>query len=82
MQNSSNRLMSEFSRAHDILVSQWRLKVSTHRLVRIQRCSDPSMWYYPLVGRDVPIVQVDQDGLWAREPAGYLNIIKFEDVQP
>lgn len=50
--------------------------------VMIQRCSDPHMWYANRVGQLIPIIKVDQDGLWAREPAGYINIIKFEDVAP
>lgn len=64
------------------LTRQWKLKVAADPLVRIQRCTDPHMWYAGLVGREVPIVRVDEDGLWAREPAGYINIIHFEAVEP
>lgn len=50
--------------------------------VKIQRCSDPHIWYAEKVGQIVPIVKVDRDGLWAREAAGHINIIRFEDVAP
>lgn len=64
------------------LRDKWRLKVVADPLVRIQRCSDPHMWYAQAVGREIPVVRVTMDGLWAREPAGYINIIRFEDVEP
>jgi hypothetical protein len=50
--------------------------------VKIQRCGDPQMWYAKRVGELIPIEKVDKDGLWAREPSGYINIIHFEDVLP
>lgn len=61
---------------------EWRLKVAETPHVLIQRCSDPHMWYADRVGQEIRIERVDHDGLWAREPAGYINIIKFEDVEP
>jgi len=49
--------------------------------LQIRRCGDPSMWYANRVGEWIPVERLDRDGIWAREPAGYLNIIKFEDVK-
>lgn len=65
-----------------VLVTKWKLKVIDEPMVLIQRCSDPHMWYADRVGRTVCVERIDRDGLWAREPAGYINIIKFEDVEP
>lgn len=50
--------------------------------VKILRCDDPNKWYAKRIGELIPIEKVDKDGLWAREPEGYLNIIHFEDVMP
>lgn len=61
---------------------KWRVKVLADRVVQIQRCTDPHMWYVDRVGQLISIERVTVDGLWAREPAGYINIIKFEDVEP
>lgn len=43
-------------------------------------CGDPQMWYANRVGESLPLVREDADGYWAREPAGYLNVIKRADV--
>ncbi len=58
----------------------WRARIAKQPLVEIKQCRDPQMWYAGKVGETIAIEQVDRDGLWAREPAGYLNIIRFEDV--
>lgn len=63
------------------LAAKWRLKITDSPMVLIQGCSDPHMWYADRVGQLVLIERVSPDGLWAREPAGYINIIKFEDVE-
>jgi len=49
--------------------------------IKIQRCSDPHMWYADKVGQWIRVERWDVDGIWAREPAGYINIIRFEDVE-
>jgi hypothetical protein len=48
--------------------------------VRVIACSDPQMWYANRVGESIPLVREDADGYWAREPAGYLNVIKRADA--
>lgn len=50
--------------------------------IKIVRCPDPSMWYSGMVGQMIKPERFDTDGIWAREPAGYLNVIRFEDVIP
>jgi hypothetical protein len=50
--------------------------------VLIRRCPDPSMWYVDRVGQWVQIEKLDTDGMWAREPSGCINIIKYQDVKP
>lgn len=49
--------------------------------VKIQRCHDPSMWYAGRVGEWIKVERLDSDGIFAREPEGYLNIIKYEDIE-
>ncbi len=58
----------------------WKKRIFADPNVEIKQCSDPHMWYSDRVGQTIPVVKVDRDGLWAREPAGYINIIRFEDV--
>jgi hypothetical protein len=49
--------------------------------ILITGCSDPQMWYADRVGTTVPFVRQDSCGLWSREPAGYLNIVRPADGQ-
>ena len=55
--------------------------VGVPRLV-IERCSDPLLWYAPLVGKTVPNLGWDESlpGWWSREPAGYKNIVRAQDA--
>lgn len=48
--------------------------------VRITSCRDKQMWYANRVGECLPLVREDSAGYWAREPAGYINIIKRADA--
>lgn len=52
------------------------------RVLVIKQCPDPMMWYANLIGKEVPYL-----GEWkstreyrSREPAGYINIVKFDDA--
>lgn len=47
--------------------------------LQIVGCSDPSMWYQPLIGDVVPLRFIDNDGYWAIQPGGYLNVVRLED---
>lgn len=47
----------------------------------ITGCSDHLMWYADKVGQRVPFVREDRDGLWGREPAGYVNIVRRADAE-
>lgn len=49
------------------------------RVLLIEQCSDPQLWYAGLIGRTVPMLQVINEGYLSREPAGYLNIVRRED---
>lgn len=62
-------------------VFQWKQRIAMDPWVPIARCSDPSMWYAREIGQTHLIERVDSDGLWAREPAGYINVIKFDDAE-
>lgn len=51
------------------------------KMLRITKCTDPAMWYAALVGELVPYCGEWPDGYKSREPAGYSNIVKFEDAE-
>ena len=57
--------------------------VGVSRLL-IERCSDPHLWYAPLVGQVVPNLGWDGTlpGWWSREPAGFKNIVRAQDASP
>jgi len=63
-------------------LSYWKRRIVQNPFVKIERCSDPMMWYATKVGQDILIERVDRDGLWAREGGAYnaINIIRFSDV--
>ena len=56
--------------------------LSRKPILLITKCSSPSMWYANLIGTKVPY-----EGFWpgegykSREPAGYVNIVIFEDAR-
>ena len=52
----------------------------TTKKLRIIGCSDGHMWYARLVGQLMPYEGSWPEGFKSREPAGYLNIVKFEDA--
>lgn len=53
------------------------------RVLRIQRCSDPMMWYRNMVGQFAPYIGWDAiDGYKSREPTGYINFIRPSDAEP
>lgn len=47
--------------------------------LKIIKCSEPHMWYANKVGMTLPLVRED-DYYWAREDAGYINIILKKDA--
>lgn len=49
--------------------------------VKIVACRDSMLWYAGMIGQPILIERMTEDGFWAREPGGYINIIFFEDVQ-
>lgn len=50
------------------------------RVLRIDRCSDPLMWYREHVGYLVDYRGSDAAGHWSREPAGYVNVVRHADA--
>ena len=63
-------------------LSWWKRRITLNPIIKIERCTDPMMWYAAKVGQEVKIERVDRDGLWAREGGAYnaINIIRFVDV--
>ncbi len=59
------------------------LLVTCKRVLLITGCTDPMMWYSKLVGQEVPYLgEWKSEGCFkSREPAGYVNIVKFADAR-
>lgn len=51
------------------------------KMLRITQCSDPLMWYAGLVGELVPYVGQWPEACKSLEAAGYLNQVRFSDVE-
>lgn len=51
--------------------------------LRITKCNDPLMWYAGMVGQTVPLLRtIEKEGCYISvEPAGFSNIVKFEDAE-
>lgn len=61
--------------------SVWCKLVEGTMMLRITKCTDPLMWYAGMVGEKVPLLKIHDDCYLSREPAGYTNIVKFEDAE-
>lgn len=57
--------------------------VTCKRVLLITGCTDSSMWYSKMVGKEVPYLgEWKADGCFkSREPAGYVNIVWFKDAR-
>ncbi len=51
------------------------------QVLLIEKCSDSLMWYAKKVGQTVPYLGRWPEGFKSLEPAGYVNIVKFEDAK-
>lgn len=51
------------------------------KMLRITQCLDQMMWYADLVGETVPYLGAFTDCYKSREPAGYVNIVHFDDAE-
>lgn len=50
------------------------------KMIKIEQCRDPMLWYSKLVGNLVPYVGEVDDIYWSREPAGYKNLVYKTDA--
>jgi hypothetical protein len=50
-------------------------------MLKITNCADPMLWYADKVGDLVPYCGKWPEAYRSREPAGYSNIVKFEDAE-
>lgn len=50
------------------------------KMIELVQCSSFMYWYRDMVGQSVPLVREDSEYYWAREPAGYLNIVNKNDA--
>ena len=51
------------------------------QMLEITGCSRPGMWYADKVGQRVPYEGKWPEGFFSREPAGYANLVLFEDAK-
>lgn len=51
------------------------------KMVIIKSTSDPHLWYTPYVGMTWEVIGEEEDVYWAKDPAGYKNIIYKEDCE-
>jgi len=51
------------------------------KMLRITGCTDPGMWYAGLVGELVPHLGEWPESYKSLEPAGFVNMVKFEDAE-
>lgn len=49
-------------------------------MLRINRCSDPHLWYAGKLGQVVQFVRAGTAEWWSREDAGHLNIVRLDDA--
>lgn len=49
--------------------------------LKIIKCSDPMLWYADRVGELVPYLGTWPEAYRSQEPAGYVNIVQFEDAE-
>lgn len=48
----------------------------------ITGCTDPLMWYAGMIGQVVPFLGIwPESGYKSLEPAGYTNVVRFEDAE-
>lgn len=50
------------------------------KMLRINKCDDPLMWYFDKIGESVPYISTEEDIYWSEEDAGFKNIVKRKDA--
>ena len=55
------------------------------KMLKVNQCSDPSLWYRGKIGQLIPYLSEDMDRrgpiFWSREDAGYKNIVFQSDAE-
>ena len=49
--------------------------------ILITSCSKAHYWYANFIGETKDVIRVCDEYYWAREPAGYINIIEKRDAE-
>jgi len=59
------------------------VRAGCKRVLLILKCDDPLMWYANLIDKQVPYLgEWKSEGRYkSREPAGYINVVKFGDAR-
>ena len=50
------------------------------KALKIINCKDRQMWYRDLINQEIPLIGIENDYYWSREPDGYKNIVLKTDA--
>ena len=50
------------------------------KALKIVSCNDDRKWYSGLIGKVVPLLDIEEKEYKSREPAGYINFVSKEDA--
>jgi hypothetical protein len=50
------------------------------KVLQIINCKDRQMWYRDIINQTVPLIGVEENYYWSREPDGYKNIVLKSDA--
>lgn len=50
-------------------------------MLKITKCQDRLKWYYHLVGKYVPLLDIEEKEFRSREEAGYINFVSLSDAE-
>lgn len=58
------------------------MSITPNKSLKITQCSDGMMWYADKIGQVFPYLgEWPGDGYVSREPAGFINVVKFGDAE-
>ena len=47
--------------------------------VKIKRCSHPNFWYKELIGKVVPLIEMDESNYWCQDELGQRQAVMKQD---
>lgn len=55
--------------------------LTTKQVLLITQCQDSLKWYSDLIGKHVPLHDVETTEYKSREPSGYINFVSLDDAK-